>query len=77
MALILFFKLPFHARMMSLGSVVALSLGATFVIWGLLFGLNQMGMNGVLIPELTAILPIMILWIYAIYVYVNDEKTIR
>ena len=74
--LILFFKLPFHARMMNLGSVIALSLGATFVIWGILFGLNQMGSNGVLIPELTAILPISLLWIYAIYVYFTDEKSI-
>ena len=74
--LILFFKLPFHARMMNLGSVIALSLGTTFVIWGILFGLNQMGSNGVLIPELTAILPISILWIYAIYVYFTDEKSI-
>jgi lipopolysaccharide export system permease protein len=74
--LILFFKLPFHARMMNLGSVIALSLGATFIIWGILFGLNQMGSNGVLPPEFTAILPISILWIYAIYVYFTDEKSI-
>jgi len=74
--LILFFKMPFHARMMNLGSVIALSLGITFVIWGILFGLNQMGSNGVLIPELTAILPISILWIYAIYVYFTDEKSL-
>ncbi len=74
--LILFFKLPFHARMMNMGSVIALSLGATFVIWGILFGLNQMGSNGVLAPEFTAILPILILWIYAFYVYFIDEKTI-
>jgi len=74
--LILFFKLPFHARMMNIGSTVALSLGATFVIWGILFGLNQIGSNGVLAPELTAILPIVLLWLYAIYVYITDEKSI-
>ena len=71
--LILFFKLPFHGRMMNTGAVVALSLGSTFFIWGLLFGLNQIGANGVLAPELTAILPIAILWIYAIYVYITDK----
>ncbi len=76
LALILFFKLPFHARMMSLGLVIASSLGATFVIWGILFGLNQMGQNGVLVPEITAILPIILLWIYALYVYVTDENRI-
>lgn len=76
LGLILFFKLPFHARMMSFGSVIALSLGATFVIWGILFGLNQMSSNGVLIPELTAILPIVILWIYALFVFFTDERKI-
>ncbi len=74
--LILFFKLPFHARMMNLGPVIALSLGVTFVTWGILFGLNRISSNGVLAPEFTAILPIIILWIYAFYVYFMDEKSI-
>ena len=75
--LILFFKLPFHARMMNVGGIIALSLGATFMIWGILFGLNQMGTNGVLMPEITAILPIVLLWVYAVYVYFTDEKSIQ
>ena len=74
--IILFFKLPFHARMVNLGAVIALSLGATFMIWGILFGLNQIGSNGVLSPEITAILPIVCLWIYAIYVFFTNEKHI-
>ena len=74
--LIIFFKLPFHARMMNMGAVIALSLAATFVIWGILFGLSQMAANGVLLPELTAILPVILLWIYAIYVYFTDEKSL-
>jgi lipopolysaccharide export system permease protein len=73
---ILFFKLPFHARMMNTGTIIALSLGTTFAIWGVLFGLNQIGTNGVLIPEYTAILPIVTLGIYAIYVYIVNEKNI-
>jgi len=74
--IILFFKLPFHARMMSLGAVVAFSLGTTFLVWGMLFGLEQIGSNGVLPPEITAILPIVLLWVYALYVYLTDEKRI-
>ena len=73
---ILFFKLPFHARMMNTGIIVALSLGITFGIWGILYGLNQIGTNGVIIPEITAILPISLLSIYAIVVYIKDEKSI-
>lgn len=72
--LILFFKLPFHTRMMNLGGVIALALGATFVIWGVLFGLGQIGANGVLPPEISNILPIILLWGYAVYVYFTDEK---
>lgn len=74
--LILFFKLPFHARMVNMGGVIALSLGTTFIIWGVLFGLNQMGANGVLLPEITSILPIIALWLYAIYIYFTDERSI-
>ena len=74
--IILFFKLPFHARMMNLGGVIALSMGATFVIWGLLFGMAQMGTNGVLTPEFSTIVPIVLLWSYAVYVYVTDEKSL-
>lgn len=74
MVVILFFKLPFHARMMNFGMVLALSLGATFLVWGILFGLAQIGSNGVLVPELTAIVPIILLWIYAIYLFYTDER---
>ena len=76
MLLILFFKLPFHARMMKMGFVIASALGATFVIWGLLFGLGQIGANGVIIPELTALLPVMLLWGYAVYLFFIDERSI-
>jgi len=62
--------------MVNLGAVIALSLGATFMIWGILFGLNQIGSSGVLSPEITAILPIVCLWIYAIYVFFTNEKHI-
>lgn len=73
---ILFFKLPFHARMISIGGVISFSLGATFIIWGLLFGLGQMGANGVLSPELSMIAPIILLGLYALYVYLTDEKSL-
>ncbi len=76
LVIILFFKLPFHARMMNFGAVIALSLGATFLVWGILFGLAQIGANGVLVPEITAIAPIVFLWIYALYVFFTDERKI-
>lgn len=74
--LILFFKLPFHARMMNLGTVISFSLASTFIIWGILFGLGRMSANGSILPELGALLPIVLLWVYALYVYFTDEKKI-
>jgi len=76
LVIILFFKLPFHTRMMNFGGVIALSLGTTFLVWGILFGLAQIGANGVLVPEVTAIVPITLLWIYAMYVFFTDERKI-
>ena len=76
LALILFFKLPFHARMMNIGAVVSFALGITFMIWGMLYGLGQIGLNGVLIPELTALLPIVLLAGVAVYIYFTDERSL-
>lgn len=74
LVLILFFKLPFHARMMNFGAVLALSLTSTFIVWGILFGFSRMSTNGVFIPELGILLPILLLCSYALYLYLNDEK---
>jgi len=73
--LVLFFKMPFHARYMNLPIVLSMSLGVTFLFWGLLFAFNQMGRNGVLSPELAMPLPILVGSLYALYVYFfNREK---
>jgi len=72
--LILFFKLPFHARMMNTGLVIALALCLTFIIWGLLFGLGQMSTNGAILPEFTVVIPISLLWFYALNIYFRDDK---
>ncbi len=74
--LVLFFKIPFHARYMNLPVVLSLSLGTTFLVWGLLFALNQMGNNGVLSPELAVPLPVGLILLYAIYVYFRAKETI-
>jgi len=73
---ILFFKLPFHARMVNIGGVIALSLGVTFVVWGVLFGLIQIGANALVSPELSIFTPIVLLWCGAIYIYFTDEKSL-
>jgi len=74
--LVLFFKIPFHARYMNLPLVLSVSLGVTFLIWGLLFALNQMGNNGVLSPEFAIPFPVSLIVLYALYVYFRQKETI-
>jgi lipopolysaccharide export system permease protein len=74
--LLLFFKIPYHARYMNLPLVLSFSLGVTFLVWGLLFALNQMGNNGVLSPELAIPLPIALILLYALYVFFREKETL-
>lgn len=76
MIVILFFKLPFHARMLNMGLVISISLGSTFMIWGLFFGLGQVSMNGVTIPEYAIVLPIGLLLTYAFYIFTFKNSNI-
>jgi lipopolysaccharide export LptBFGC system permease protein LptF len=59
--------------MVNLSATLALALGGTIVVWGILFGLGRIGYNGVILPELTSLLPIFLLTLYAIYTYLCHE----
>lgn len=74
---LLFFKLPFHGRMVNTGKLIASTLGYTFMVWGVLYWLAQISANGVIIPELTSLLPISLLIFYSLYIYLTDEKNIK
>lgn len=65
--MILIFRFPFHARYMNVSTITVKALGGTLFVWGVLFMLHQMGSNGVFSPEVATILPILLLWAYAIY----------
>ena len=72
--LILFFKLPYHVRVVNMSTSIAVAVGSIIGVWGVLFGLARIGYNGVLPPELTSLLPIFLLLSYAVYIYIADEK---
>ncbi|HHD72481.1 MAG TPA: YjgP/YjgQ family permease [Epsilonproteobacteria bacterium] len=74
--LLIFFKMPFHARYMNLPVVLSVSLGVTFLVWGLLFALNQMGNNGVVSPAFAIPLPVALILLYAVYIYFRGKETI-
>jgi lipopolysaccharide export system permease protein len=71
---ILFFKMPYLGRMSSMGLVIASSLGSTFVVWGLFFGLVRLASSGVVASEILLVVPVVVLWIYALYLYFFAEK---
>jgi len=74
--MILFFNFPFHARYMNISVTTTKAIGGTLFVWGVLFALFEMGRNGTLSPEIAIILPIVLLWIYALYSLRKAQKRI-
>ncbi|SFV68871.1 Permease YjgP/YjgQ [hydrothermal vent metagenome] len=72
--MILIFRFPFYARYMNMASSTTQALGGTLFVWGILFALQGIGANGTINPELAIILPIVLLWIYAIYTLVKSDR---
>lgn len=69
LVIILLFTFPFHARYMNVGAVTIKALGGTLFIWGILFTLHQMALNGGMLPEVGTVVPIMLLWIYTLFAW--------
>jgi lipopolysaccharide export system permease protein len=65
--MILFFNFPFHARYMNIAVTTTKAIGGTLFVWGILFALVGLGKSGTLTPEVAIIVPIILLWIYALY----------
>jgi len=76
LVIIMFIKMPSYARFMNISLVVSALLGVTFLVWGVLFSLNQIGFSGTIIPELTSILPIILLIVYSFTLYLKSDNKI-
>ncbi len=73
--MILIFQFPFHARYMNITISSAKAIGGTLFIWGILFALQGVAKNGTVMPELILLLPIVLLWIYALNtLYKSDNR---
>jgi len=70
---ILFFKIPSYQRFMRRELVWAFSIGATLIIWGLLHALFWLASSGVVLPDLAQPPFVLILSIYAIYLYIKER----
>lgn len=65
--MILLFRFPFHARYINIALISVKAIGVTLFVWGFLYSLQRIGSNSVLPPEVAILLPIALLWGYAIY----------
>ncbi|CAA6817689.1 MAG: Unknown protein [uncultured Sulfurovum sp.] len=74
--MILLFTFPFHARYMNIAMTTTKAIGGTLFVWGMLFSFQSIGKNGILSPELAIILPVVLLWIYALYSLGQSQKRI-
>jgi lipopolysaccharide export system permease protein len=74
--MILIFRFPFYARYMNMASSTTQALGGTLFVWGILFALQGVGANGTISPELAIILPVVLLWVYALYTLVKSDNKI-
>ncbi len=74
--MILLFNFSFHARYMNIAVTTTKAIGGTLFVWGILFALLEIGKNGTLSPEIAIILPIILLWIYALYSLGKSQKRI-
>ncbi|MDD5406902.1 MAG: LptF/LptG family permease [Sulfurovaceae bacterium] len=73
---LLFFKIPFLGRFGSITKITTMALGGSLLTWGVIMGLSHLGANGVVIPELSSFVPIVLLSVYALIVYFSKEKAI-
>ncbi len=74
--MILLFNFPFHARYMNIAMTTTKAIGGTLFVWGILFAFLGIGKTGTLNPEVAIILPIIVLWIYALYSLGKSQKRI-
>lgn len=73
MVLILYYYLPITARFFNLA---LLSFGffiATLCVWGMLFVLVRFSLNGVVLPEIGIIMPILTLFLFSLYLVFKNR----
>lgn len=73
MVVILFYFLPLIARFFNLALLSFAFIFATLCVWGVLFVLTKFTANGIMIPELSIMLPIIIMGFYAFRLYIKHR----
>jgi len=71
---ILFFKSPYYARYMNRELVWVLSMGGTLGLWGLLYALYSLSSGGTVSPDIAILLPVVLIVLYAVYLYMDGGE---
>ena len=74
MIIIFFFKIPSYQRFMKRELVWAQSIGITLIVWGVLHALFWLAGSGVIRPDFAQPPVIILLTIYAIYLYTKERS---
>ena len=67
--IIIFYFVPISNRSFNIALFSSVTIFITLSVWGLLFALIKLSISGVTLPELSIILPIIIIKIFAFYLY--------
>jgi lipopolysaccharide export system permease protein len=73
LSLILFYYMPISNRFFNLAVISSVFVFISLVGWAILFMLVKMSSNSVIMPEIGIILPIVILAVFALYLYRKNE----
>ena len=74
MMVIIFFKTPYHTRYINAELLWALSLGGTILLWGLFYALFVLAKSGAVSPDISMLLPTLLLLLYSTFIYIVDTE---
>ena len=73
LSIIFFFKIPSYQRFMKRELVWAFAIGLTLSIWGILHALFWLASSGVILADLAQPPVVILMLIYAIYLYIKEK----
>lgn len=74
LVILLFVKIPYLARYENMTKVASVAVATSLLIWASFIGINFLGSNGVVLPELASFLPIAILSFFGFRHYFGKES---
>jgi lipopolysaccharide export system permease protein len=70
---LIFFKIPYLSRYENMTRVASIAIAVSLLIWASFIGINFLGSNGVVLPELASFVPIAILTFFGLKSYFAAE----